>query len=254
MGLDMYMNCYTRHNPKALQLLKEYYLREEMQMYFNLKDLNETELKLRIVTILDPNIEHNDAPLTDIYHSDYIEKLFYKSARCEDSLEQLDKDYENALKFFNKDINISEELQKELTELKEKFPTLQDFEDSGLPSHNEDFSYYWRKANHIHGYFVQNVQGGVDDQERYEVSEETLTALKSRLENAIAVFESKELSDEEKDEQLDEILPCQGGFFFGSTEYDEYYHDDNVHTLEYVNRLLKDLDFEEKMLFYSCWW
>lgn len=254
MGLDMYMKCYTRHNPKAIKLLNEHYMREDMRIYFNVENLDETELKLRIVTILDPNIENNHDPLTDIYHSDYIEKLFYKSARCEESLKQLDEDYEKALNFFNATPDISKEMDKELTALKEKFPDIETFENSNLLEQIEDFSYYWRKANHIHAYFVSNVQGGVDDQDKYEVTEEQLLHLKSVLESAISTYESAELSEEEKNEELEEILPCQEGFFFGDTSFDEYYHENNKETLEYVNRVLEEMDFEKNMLFYTCWW
>ena len=254
MGLDMYMKCYTRHNPKAINLLNEHYMREAMRIYLDAENMDETELKLRIVTILDPNIENNHAPLTDIYHSDYIEKLFYKSARCEDSLNQLDKDYKKALDFFNAVPDISEEMDKELTALKEKFPDVETFENSNLFEQIEDFSYYWRKANHIHAFFVNNVQAGDDDQGMYEVTEEHLLHLKSLLESAISTYDSVELSEEEKNEELEEILPCQEGFFFGDTSYDEYYHEDNKGTLEYVNLVLDQMDFEKNMLFYTCWW
>lgn len=254
MGLDMYMKCYTRHNPKAIILLNEHYMREDMRIYFDVENLNDTELKLRIVTILDPNINNNHAPLTDIYHSDYIEKLFYKNALCEDSLNQLDEEYKKALDFFNAVPDISEEMDKELTALKEKFPDINALKNSNLLKQIEDFSYYWRKANHIHAYFVSNVQGGVDDQDMYEVTEKQLLHLKSVLESSISTYESDELSEEEKNEELEEILPCQEGFFFGDTSFDEYYHDENKETLEYVNRVLEEMDFEKNMLFYTCWW
>ena len=37
---------------------------------------------------------------------------------------------------------------------------------------------YWRKANAIHGWFVDNIQDGVDDQNEYYVSKEKLEELK----------------------------------------------------------------------------
>ena len=36
---------------------------------------------------------------------------------------------------------------------------------------------YWRKANHIHGWFVKNVQGGKDNCEEYSVSRKQLDLL-----------------------------------------------------------------------------
>ena len=37
---------------------------------------------------------------------------------------------------------------------------------------------YWRKANHIHKWFVENVQDGIDDFRDYYVSSEQLTQLR----------------------------------------------------------------------------
>ena len=55
---------------------------------------------------------------------------------------------------------------------------------------------YWRKANHIHGWFVDNVQKGIDDCASYYVSDEKLqsvtqpvqrgdTELKARPRNSV---------------------------------------------------------------------
>jgi len=40
---------------------------------------------------------------------------------------------------------------------------------------------YWRKANHIHSWFVENCQNGEDDCGNYYVSRENLEELKSKL-------------------------------------------------------------------------
>lgn len=254
MGLDMYMNCYTRHNPEALRLLKDHYIRQEMAPYFENKGLEETELKLRIVTVRDPHIENKHEPLTDIYRADYIKGLFSKTEKSGEALESLEKDYQKALAFFNENPSFSEGLLNELEALKQKYPDKETFQKLAEPVENKDFGFYWRKANHIHAYFVNNVQDGVDDQEAYEVTEETLLDLKSKLETAISLYESTDLSDADKEDSLNQTLPCQEGFFFGGTAYDEYYHEDNKSTLEYVNLVLDEMDFEKYMLFYSCWW
>eukprot|EP01040_Poterioochromonas_malhamensis_P006459 gene6459-6958_t len=74
---------------------------------------------------------------------------------------------------------------------------------------------YWRKVNCVHRWFVQNVQNGVDDCEPHDVTKEqleTLLAVVNRVlkDHNLAVAE----------------LPPQSGFFFGSTEIDEYYFQD----------------------------
>lgn len=50
-----------------------------------------------------------------------------------------------------------------------------DFEDVG----------YWRKANQIHNWFVQNVQGGEDDCGIYEVSQAKLIELRDTCQKVI---------------------------------------------------------------------
>lgn len=85
---------------------------------------------------------------------------------------------------------------------------------------------YWRKANAIHKWFVDNCQGGNDDCRPAYVSREQLQQLVSVCKQVLA------------DHSLaDELLPTESGFFFGSTEYGEYYFADlrdTVDTLEAV--------------------
>ena len=69
---------------------------------------------------------------------------------------------------------------------------------------------YWRKANHIHKWFVDNVQEGRDECQESYVSRETLEEL---IQLCKKVLRNKTV----------DLLPTSSGFFFGSTEYDEYY-------------------------------
>ena len=86
---------------------------------------------------------------------------------------------------------------------------------------------YWRKANAVHDWFVTNVQGGEDECKPHHVSREDLTALKEACEQVLA---NKKLAKE--------ILPTTAGFFFGSTEFDDYYFQDLEATVEIVDRCL----------------
>ena len=88
---------------------------------------------------------------------------------------------------------------------------------------------YWRKANAIHQWFVKNVQDGEDDCKSYYVDREQLKEL---LDTVTAV-----LADHSK---AGELLPSQAGFFFGSTDYDEWYFKDLEYTKEELERLLVD--------------
>ena len=88
---------------------------------------------------------------------------------------------------------------------------------------------YWRKANHIHQWFVDNVQNGNDDCGNYWVSRE-------KLEELLGVCRIVKI-DKSKAEQL---LPTASGFFFGGTEYDEYYYEDIDNTIEILEEALSD--------------
>lgn len=94
---------------------------------------------------------------------------------------------------------------------------------------------YWRKANAIHRWFVENVQGGVDECLPYYVSREKLQELHDLC---LAVITRQAPSEE--------VLPTQEGFFFGSTEYDEGYMYDVEQTVVQLRRVL-DFDSESSM-------
>lgn len=86
---------------------------------------------------------------------------------------------------------------------------------------------YWRKANHIHDWFVQNVQSGRDDCGRYYVSRED-------MKNLLGVCETI-LKSKKKSKVL---LPVKEGFFFGNTEYDKYYYKNIEATAEIIKKCL----------------
>ena len=86
---------------------------------------------------------------------------------------------------------------------------------------------YWRKANAIHDWFVREVQGGEDECKPHYVDREQLLALREACEQVLA--------DKQK---APELLPTASGFFFGSTDYDQYYFEDLESTLEIIDRCL----------------
>jgi hypothetical protein len=90
---------------------------------------------------------------------------------------------------------------------------------------------YWRKANHIHAWFVKHVQEGVDNCGEYWVSKEDFTKL---LIDCKAIKENKD--------KAPELMPTKSGFFFGGTEYDEHYFNDIDETIEICQEALKDLE------------
>ena len=100
---------------------------------------------------------------------------------------------------------------------------------------------YWRKANHIHKWFVDNVQEGKDDCGYHYVSREKLTRLLSLCKTVIGKHNLSELH-----------LPTQAGFFFGSTEYDDGYYLDIRKTIEIIEKCLKLPDCWS-FVYHSSW-
>lgn len=133
---------------------------------------------------------------------------------------------------------------------------------------------YWRKANSIHKWFVDNCQDGVDDCQCYQVRKddiETLLNLCKEVKASIS-FVEREVEDivgYDKNGEMrkklkrkfvknpyicDELLPTQSGFFFGGTEYDEYYAEDIDNTIKILEGALAETDFQNEVIFYESSW
>lgn len=101
---------------------------------------------------------------------------------------------------------------------------------------------YWRKANAIHKWFVDTVQGGFDVCEPHAVTVGELLELK----NVCAlVLENHDLADE--------LLPTESGFFFGSTEYDDWYFENLARTVNQLDDLLAEASEDEVFVYRSSW-
>lgn len=133
---------------------------------------------------------------------------------------------------------------------------------------------YWRKANAIHKWFVDNIQDGEDDCGYYEVAPEQIEELlnicklikqkcvlkKGKIANGYRFENGKEVPIMEDGEYIEnpdiaeELLPTQGGFFFGSTNYDQWYMEDVVDTIDILTKVLETTDFDREMVVYSSSW
>jgi hypothetical protein len=122
----------------------------------------------------------------------------------------------------------------------------------------------WRKANHIHGWFVDNVMDGEDENDgrSYYVSEENLrdllgvcrtviqasnlvkgtvnagTVYDKDHPNGLALREAGRVIEDAT--VAKELLPARQGFFFGNYEYDEDYLNDVKATRDWAIRMLAD--------------
>ena len=86
---------------------------------------------------------------------------------------------------------------------------------------------YWRKANAIHKWFVENVQNGQDNCEPFSVDSTQLKELHSLCERVIA---DRSLAKK--------LLPPQDGFFFGDTNLDDWYFQELESTIEIIDDAL----------------
>ena len=107
---------------------------------------------------------------------------------------------------------------------------------------------YWRKANAIHKWFVDNVQGHEDDCGTYAVDEGELDKLELACRTVLAAKGTKK----EKEVAMKILPPCEG-FFFGGTDIDEYYYSDLEDTLEIIERARKAIA-DGADIYYSSFW
>jgi hypothetical protein len=100
---------------------------------------------------------------------------------------------------------------------------------------------YWRKANQIHRWFVENVQDGEDDCREYVVSRQDFQNLLEVVNTVVASEGTPEESS-----VIQENLPPSSGFFFGSTEVDSWYWEDLETTKNIVSKILAEMDEDAK--------
>ena len=85
---------------------------------------------------------------------------------------------------------------------------------------------YWRKANAIHNWFVENCAGGIDNCEEVLIHPEQLMDLREKCLEVI-----------ENPIRAADLLPTTVGFFFGSIDYDEWYIQELKDTVEIIDRV-----------------
>lgn len=135
---------------------------------------------------------------------------------------------------------------------------------------------YWRKANAIHQWFVDNVQDGIDDCDyHHEVTEWKLRQLletckrvlreavtvDGQVQNGTTYYPGGRVEHHYEPGRVvtnpaicNELLPTSRGCFFGTYEYDEWYLQDLESTVEQIERVLAETDFETEMVYYISSW
>jgi hypothetical protein len=112
------------------------------------------------------------------------------------------------------------------------------------PSVNIELSVgYWRKANAIHNWFVNEVQGGEDNCQDYYVSREQLIELRDLCQQVI-----------DNPEDAEQLLSTQVGSFFGTYEYDEWYFGSLKDTTQIIDKVLNNSKFDGWDFKYTSSW
>lgn len=128
----------------------------------------------------------------------------------------------------NKGSRLKLEYPKDITEF---IPDLTDLRISRQTNYEVG---YWRKANQIHNWFMQNCarrdeyDNPIDDCRPIEI---TVDKLEELLDTCKKVLADHSLAGS--------LLPTTDGFFFGSTEYDDYYFGELEQTIEIIEPVLK---------------
>lgn len=97
---------------------------------------------------------------------------------------------------------------------------------------------YFRKVNFVYHFFMDKLED-----EQCFVSKSDLEDLIDRCERVLADHSLAE-----------ELLPTQSGFFFGSTDYDEWYFRDVKDAKNEFEKLLADYDEEHDVIFVCMSW
>lgn len=87
---------------------------------------------------------------------------------------------------------------------------------------------YWRKFNALHWWIVKNYANGEDDCQEIYLSVEDIEEL-LKVCQEVAMDHSK----------ASELLPTKDGFFFGNTEYNDWYFKDIEYTIDLLQKIIE---------------
>lgn len=112
-----------------------------------------------------------------------------------------------------------------------------------IPNKEDVELIYWRKANQVLRWFETHcVNGVIEDLEPINVTTYDLMNLLKDV-NAVLTDHSK----------AEELLPTTSGFFFGGTDYDEWYFEGLKHTKKEIETVLCEVTEDDELEFYAWW-
>ena len=98
---------------------------------------------------------------------------------------------------------------------------------------------YFRKVNFLVNYF--NLENCVD----HICTRDEMETLLSKC-NSVLEKKTESISDK--------TLPTTSGFFFGSTDYDDWYYKDIQSVKDTITKALNDWDEYKEELIFHAWW
>jgi hypothetical protein len=101
---------------------------------------------------------------------------------------------------------------------------------------------YWRKANAIHGWFMQFTD--IDNCTPVPITKENLVDLRDTCAEVLRIGTV---------EAAEELLPPTAGFFFGSREVDEWYWQGIKNTIATLNDIIDTSTDEEEFEYQASW-
>ena len=149
--------------------------------------------------------------------------------------------------------------------------------DMYLKSNKRGEVMYWRKANHIHGWFERKLNG-IDNNAEHAIAYDALEDLlidcikvkdsliaSGTLMKDTVIEKSYNIDKKEWEDKVEprphfkntqvalQLLPPTEGFFFGSDDIDEYYLQDIQETIETLSTVLATKEKNERFYYYASW-
>ena len=108
---------------------------------------------------------------------------------------------------------------------------------------------YFRKVNFLVEFM--NKFGEVENCEPFEISKEICQEL---LDNCETIL--KEKDENQKEMLARKLLPTTSGFFFGSTDYDEWYYRDVKEVRDAMKQIIEEFDAlaEDEYIYFYIWY
>lgn len=135
------------------------------------------------------------------------------------------------------------EIPDEIREMKSELDKLDKRWDDAYKSLYSEAAYF-RKVNFLLPYFGYEENLSEIVISRCEVEE--------LVDDCKRVLAAKDTDEAER--VADELLPTEAGFFFGNTDYDNWYFEDVQKVADKFTEILDTFDFDENELVMSCWW